>query len=78
MSDILSRLEAMMEERYVERRDQLTEFSNVRDWPDACYRAGYLKAIRDVGKMIKYVRNPVLQQESGEIPDILTQQETVQ
>lgn len=73
MADILTRLEDKMDERYAERRDVLAEFSTIVDWPDACYRAGYLKAMRDVGLMIREIRNPELPHESGEIPDILNQ-----
>lgn len=74
--DILKKLEDKMEERYDERRDILIDFGTVVDWADANYRAGYLKAIRDVGQMIREVRNPQLAQETGEILDILTNEGT--
>ena len=70
--DILTKLEDKMEERYNERRDILTTMETVVDWADAQYRAGYLKAIRDVGQMIREIRNPQLTQETGEIPDIFS------
>ena len=75
MGDILTKLEDLMDERYVERRDTLVELSGVEDWADANYRAGYLKAFRDIGLFIRRVRSPELQQETGEIPDIFTEGE---
>jgi len=71
MSDILTALENKLDERYFERTVKIADARNVASWDDYNFRAGYLEAIRDVGEMIKKVRNPELPDDSGEIPSIL-------
>ena len=70
MSDILSRLEDEMEVLFDDRRDQISRARQVTDWADYQYRAGFLDAIREVGRMLKKIRNPAAGDETGEIPGI--------
>lgn len=71
MADQLTLLENKLDERYANRRAMVVDATCVLDWPDYMFRVGYLQAIRDVGLMIKEVRNPELPVETGEIPSIL-------
>lgn len=72
MADHLTLLENKLEERFNKERDALTFRHVTSDWSDYNYRIGYLQAIRDVGRTIKEVRSPELE-ETGEIFDILAE-----
>lgn len=74
MVDILTRLEDKLEKRYDERKEHISRAHLVLSWDDYNFRAGYLEAIRDVGLMIKEVRNPELSAETGEIPSIVEEE----
>jgi hypothetical protein len=74
MADHLALLENKLDERYLTQLEFIADAGRVTSWDDYNFRAGYLKAIRDVGVMIKEVRAPESVPSEG-IPDVLTQQE---
>lgn len=71
MADQLTLLENELDETYTRAMQAIADSQAVTSWDDYNHRAGYLRAIRNVGEMIKRIRNPELPIETGEIPDIL-------
>lgn len=77
MPDQLTMLENKLDAAYTNSLDVIAQRYGVTDWADYHFRIGYLRAIRDLGKMIKEVRNPELAQDTGEIPSILEEMKDV-
>lgn len=71
MADQLTQLENEMDEAYSLALKHIGDRQIVMSWEDYNHRAGYLRAFRNIGEMIKRIRNPELPVETGEIPDIL-------
>lgn len=71
MADPLTQLENKLDELYTKCLAQIGDSSIVHSWDDYNHRAGYLRAIRNVGELVKEVRNPEKPEETGEIPSIL-------
>lgn len=71
MSDPLTLLESELEKMYELRKEQLSRGELVPNWDDFNFRIGGLQMIREIGVLIKTVRNPEAPKETGEIPDIL-------
>lgn len=71
MADQLTMLENRLDDLYTVSATYIADSTVVVNWDDYNHRAGFLKAIRKVGEMIKEVRNPETPQETGEIPSVL-------
>lgn len=71
MADILTRLEDEMEALYDKKKEEISRAQSVIDWPDYMFRAGFLDAFREIGRMLKKIRNPIAPDDTGEIPSIL-------
>lgn len=71
MADQLTLFENELDAHYTNCLNCIGDSSIVSSWDDYNHRAGYLRAIRDVGLLIKKVRNPEAPVETGEIPSIL-------
>ena len=74
MADHLTQLEDAMDDIYVKSLRDIGDSQVVTNWDDYNHRAGYLRAIRNIGELIQRIRNPELPVETGEIPDILQQE----
>lgn len=72
MADILTQFEEELDQQYMRKLEVLGHAGSTPNMEDVCYRQGQLQAIREMGEMIKHVRNPELPKETGEIPDILS------
>jgi hypothetical protein len=70
MADILTRLEDQLEDTYNRAREIISARYGAANWEDYHFFLGYLQAIRDVGGMIKKIRNPAAPEETGEISNI--------
>lgn len=73
-TDILTRLEEKLDDTYKLHLERLSQGSLVPTWDDYNYRIGYLQCIRDIGILIKAIRNPELPPETGEIPSIISEE----
>lgn len=71
MSDPLTLLESELEKLYELRKEQLSHGELVPTWDDFNFRLGTLAMIREIGLLIKRVRNPEAPAETGEIPSIV-------
>jgi len=71
MSDILTSLEDEMETLFDTKKEEISRAKHVIDWSDYMFRAGFLEGIREVGRLMKKIRNPQLADDNGEIPNIL-------
>jgi len=69
MPDHLTLLENKLDERYTTLMERISDPAFVTGWDDWNFRAGYLKAIRDIGQMAKDVRAPENVPSEG-IPDV--------
>lgn len=73
--DQLTLLENKLEEKFNLAVARIADSGFVVSWDDYQHRAGYIKALRDIGQIIKEVRNPETAQGEGGIPSILDQVE---
>lgn len=71
MADQLTQLENEMDAIYSRCLRDIADSTVVQNWDDYNHRAGYLRAIRNIGELIKQVRHPEIPVETGEIPSIL-------
>lgn len=71
MSDPLTLLESELEKMYELRKEQLSRGELVPNWDDFNFRIGGLQMIREIGVLIKRVRNPEAPVETGEIPSVV-------
>lgn len=71
MSDPLTLLENELEKMYELRKEQLSRGELVPNWDDFNFRIGGLGMIREIGLLIKRVRNPEAPIETGEIPSVV-------
>lgn len=69
MADHLTLLENKLDDLYTPLSLRIADRAFVQSWDDYNYRAGYLTAIRDIGKLIKDVRAPENMPSEG-IPDV--------
>ena len=58
MADLLTMLENKLDELYTTSSIEIANSACVQSWDDYNHRAGYLRAIRVVGQLIKEVRHP--------------------
>lgn len=74
MADLLTMLENRMDELYATSRNDIADSHRVLSWDDYNHRAGFLKGIEAVGRLIKEVRAPE-GNNTGEILDIFSTEE---